>query len=67
MIKYNNIIINPKNIDFVKPFLGTTIEVVYANGEKCNICTRNIEEATELVDEIYKDMKHSWSCELRAK
>ena len=67
MIRYDNTIINPKNIDFVKPFLGTTVEIVYANGEKCSICTKSIEEATRLINEIYKDMNRSWECELRTR
>ena len=67
MIKYNNTIINPKNIDFVKLFLGNTVEISYANGEKCSVYTKNIEEAEKLIDKIYEDMNHSWACELRTR
>lgn len=67
MIKYNSTIINPKNIDFVKTFLGNTVQVFFANGEKCEIHTENIEEAKKLIDKIYEDMNHSWVCELRTR
>ena len=67
MIKYNSTIINPKNIDFVKTFLGSTVQVFFANGEKCEIHTQSTEEAEKLIDKIYKDMNHSWECELRTR
>jgi len=67
MIKYNSTIINPKNIDFVTLFLGNTVEISYANGEKCSIHTKSTEEAEKLVDKIYEDMNHSWICELRTR
>lgn len=67
MIKYNNTILNPKNIDFVDARWGTVVEICYASGEKCSICTKNAEETTQLIDNIYKDMEHNWSCELRTR
>lgn len=58
MIKFNNTIINPKNIDFVQTYLGSQVKITYFSGKELFITTKSIKEATQLINDIYEDMTH---------
>ena len=52
MIRYENTLINPKDLSYVSLMVGNTIIAHFRNGESCSIQCKSKAEAIALIDAI---------------